>query len=266
MSYSTVEVSMSSGQPVELYEFIRGVSVWRFTSADRDITYSSNTYKSLAISRSSIKLNEDVFKSGISLTMHRSEIFAAELLVYSPDMPTTVTLFRGHYGDNDYVSYWKGRVVGASASGNNIEVECESVFTSSRRPGLRAHYEYNCRHALYSAKCGAPASSNKVGLKVASMISSTKLSMIGADAYANGWFSGGMIQYGGGYRFIISHTGNTLELTRPLAGLQAGATVDVYKGCDHSKETCNSKFNNIVNFGGFPWIPSKNPLGGGSIV
>lgn len=266
MSYTSYENSVELGSPVELYQFIRGVDIWRYTNVDRVITYALYDYTPIAISRSSVKLNEDVFKSGITLSMHRSELLAAELLVYSPDMSTTLTIFRGHYGDNNYVSYWKGRVVGASATGNTIDMECESVFTSSRRAGLRAHYEYNCRHALYSARCGASAAANRVSLPLGSMTSQTVLEVTGANAYANGWFTGGMIEYAGGYRFILAHTGNTITLSRPLAGLVAGLTIQLYAGCDHSKETCNTKFNNIINFGGFPWVPDKNPYNGNSIV
>lgn len=266
MSYSSYDNSSDLGSPVELYLFIRGTEVWRFTNADRPITYDLYEYSPVAVSRSSIKLIEDVFKSGISLNFHRSELLAAEFLIYSPDTSTTLTIFRGHYGDNDYISYWKGRVVGASATGNTIQVECESVFTSSKRPGLRAHYEYNCRYALYSAKCGASPQANVVSLPVGAVTTSIEIEVTGANAYADGWFTGGMIEYAGNYRFILAHVGDTITLSRPLIGLEAGITLQVYKGCDHSKETCNTKFNNIINFGGFPWIPNKNPYGGGSIV
>jgi len=262
MSYTAVDKSVSSGLPVELYQFIRGLEVWRFTNADRSIVYAGNTYVPIALTRSSIKLNEDVFKAGITVTVHRSETFAADLLIYSPDTATTLTIFRGHYGDDNYVTYWKGRIVGVSGGGNTLDIECESVFTSAKRPGLRAHYEYNCRHALYSARCGASASANSVHLSISAMPSSVTLTMVGANAFADGWFNGGMIQYAGNYRFILSHVGNSITLSRPLAGLTAGISVDLYAGCDHAKETCSAKFNNIVNFGGFPWVPTKNPYDG----
>jgi len=42
--------------------------------------------------------------------------------------------------------------------------------------------------------------------------------------------------------------------------------VKIYPGCDRVRATCESKFDNLDNFGGFPWIPTKNPFGGSSIV
>ncbi len=35
----------------------------------------------------------------------------------------------------------------------------------------------------------------------------------------------------------------------------AGDTFTVYYGCDHTPGTCQSKFNNLANFRGFPYVP-----------
>lgn len=51
--------------------------------------------------------------------------------------------------------------------------------------------------------------------------------------------------------------GVSLSLSYPL--LNAPATGDaftVYVGCDHTQNTCTVKFNNLVNFRGFPYVPS----------
>ena len=37
-------------------------------------------------------------------------------------------------------------------------------------------------------------------------------------------------------------------------------------GCDLRRDTCKAKFGNLLNFGGFPDIPGRNPFGGTSIV
>ena len=34
-----------------------------------------------------------------------------------------------------------------------------------------------------------------------------------------------------------------------------GDTFNVAFGCDHTQATCQSKFNNLVNFRGFPYVP-----------
>lgn len=47
--------------------------------------------------------------------------------------------------------------------------------------------------------------------------------------------------------------------TVSVRNLLAGA-VYVYPGCNRTIFDCNSTFNNIANYGGFPWIPVVNPF------
>ena len=53
--------------------------------------------------------------------------------------------------------------------------------------------------------------------------------------------------------------GSGLTLIYP-APLTPGETVSLYPGCDHTLQTCHGRFNNAENFGGFPWIPRRNPF------
>lgn len=266
MSYVSVEQSIAGGQPVELYQLKQGVNYFCYTGADQAVTLASLVYQPISIERNSIKVNEDTFKSGITLTVHRTEKFASDLLLYSPDEPITLTILRGHFSDGDYQAYWKGRVSGVEASGNKLNIECESIFTSMKNPGLRAHFEYTCRHALYSGRCGALTSNYDAPLTITNVVSPVTFDLVGAAALGAGWFTGGMLRFANTYRFITSHVGDRITITRPLAGLELGSDVILFPGCDHSKESCKNKFNNIENFGGFPWVPLTNPMTGSSIV
>jgi len=41
---------------------------------------------------------------------------------------------------------------------------------------------------------------------------------------------------------------------------QAGDVFKVYPGCNKRQDTCKNKFNNIVHFRGFPYIPSADTV------
>jgi hypothetical protein len=42
----------------------------------------------------------------------------------------------------------------------------------------------------------------------------------------------------------------------PLQSVSSvGDTFTIYYGCDHTPGTCQSKFNNLANFRGFPYVP-----------
>jgi len=73
------------------------------------------------------------------------------------------------------------------------------------------------------------------------------------------------MQASDGMRFIASHSSGTLTLMQASNSLSAAIeggpqSVTLYPGCSHTIADCRDKFNNLVNFGGFPWIPSKNPF------
>jgi len=56
------------------------------------------------------------------------------------------------------------------------------------------------------------------------------------------------------------------ELEAAIDDPEALALVEVAPGCDLRRDTCKSRFGNLLNFGGFPDILGRNPFGGTSIV
>ena len=268
MSYSAIESSIENGSVIELYEFIQGLSKYRYCSTESAVEYQSTIYKPFAGSRESIKQTTDVLKDSISFNFPRSDEFASQYLGFAPDDLVTVTIYRGHSTDtsSEFAVYWKGRVIGAKASGNDVVVDCESVFTSIKRPGLRARFEYNCRHSLYLTGCNVNRELYKIACPIIS-ISGVTISIQGGTNLGSGYLAGGMLITSSGIaRFITSHSGDFITIARPIVELLGGDIVSVYPGCDHLMSTCNSKFSNIDNFGGFPWVPTKNPFGGSSII
>lgn len=268
MSYSSYETSIASGEPIELYKFVEGSNISLFSTYHDDIEFNGELYIPSSLKRDRIKQTTDSFKNDISIKFPRNNEFALSFITSTPEDITTLTIFRGHVGDItsdgiDFQSYWKGRVLGADVTGNEINMVCESVFTSMRRVGVRARYEYSCRHALYSTGCGL----NKVSFANAGLITAISTNRITLTIselalQSDGYYSGGFIVVEGIRRFIINHVGNTIDLMSNIPeNIIVGHNVTFYAGCDHSKETCNSKFSNIINFGGFPYIPSSNPFG-----
>lgn len=267
MSYDSVESSVDGGAPVELYQFNRESGSFYMTSFHDDYVYSSKTYIATPIKRDRIKQTQNSLKDGLRLSFPLGVAFSDGFVAGTPDLLTTVTILRGHYGDGEFVTYWKGRIVGSAVSGNEVTLECESVFTSIKRPGLRAKFQYTCRHALYSAfGCRVNSGAYRHSGIVQPGSTASVVIVDGADSFADGYFNGGFVTDNfGASRAIVSHVGNSLTLTRAYGAIPTGV-VSVYPGCDHTKEQCLAKFNNLDNFGGFPYIPTRNPFDGSSII
>lgn len=268
MGYTDTDTSTQDGSVVELYEFRQGSNFWRYTSASQDIDKATKIFTAEYITRNEIKQTGDITRGVISLGFPRSNEFASLFLGFAPEGVTTLTIFRGHITDtsHEYISYWKGRVLKASATKDEITLSCESVFTSLRQLGLREHYERNCRHALYSAGCSLSMSSFKVD-SVVTAVDGTTLTIAGASAYPDGTFVGGVLKNSlGESRLVTSHVGTTIKVNRVYETSPGGDSVQLYPGCDKLKTTCITKFNNLANFGGFPYVPDNSPFGGKSII
>lgn len=272
MSYIGQENSVSDGSPIYLYEFVQQSTVWRFTSNHKEQTLLGETWEPEAISHSEISQSSEMSKDAVTLSFPKTNAFAKLFLSEFIDAITQVTIFRGHTNDGEFVTYWKGRVSVGSIKGQTVKVECESIFTSLRRPGLRARYQRTCRHSLYGQGCGLAMATHQLAGVVSSISpSGTTLVIAAASSQADGHWFGGILKFGNVLRMIIGHSGTSITVSRSVPGLAdaiIAGTADIFlhPGCDRLRTTCSIKFNNIDNFGGFPWIPLKNPMGGSSIV
>ena len=271
MTYDLIETSTFNGQPVELFEFSRGASFWRYTNSEEDVVSFGATYESATIQRSKIEQTQDLGKSVIMINMPRILDFVQQYIQSPPSDIVSLTIRRFHSTDPDIsnpantVVIWIGRVVNIRFEEDTVIARCEPVLTSLRRGALRRVYQTTCPHVLYGSVCRANRNNFRLTTDVESFTATT-LSATAIDAQPDGYYTGGFIQWSVGSnvnkRFIIGHTGDTITLNLGLTGLDVGTTVEIFPGCDHRLTTCVNKFNNELNYGGFPYIPIKNPFSG----
>jgi uncharacterized phage protein (TIGR02218 family) len=288
MTYATLETSPAEGRPYFLYQFVEGDQVWRFTSQATTWTSAGSggteiTWEPAAVAHGDVVQTSEIERGRLELTWPLSHPFARRFLAPMGNTPVTLTIFRGHEQVlGETVAHWKGRVVGAEVEGQRILLQAESIFSTLRRAGVRAKYQRLCRHALYGRGCGLDiALSWLTGTVTAATGGGLTMTIPEAAAEPSGWYRGGVLRFGPQLGFITGHTGATLTLSRPMSEIAAvlaspeidpetGEPVpvlaDIAPGCDLRASTCAAKFGNLLNFGGFPEIPGRNPFGGGSIV
>lgn len=265
---------------VELYRFSESSfdamganqegTVWTWTSGQEPIEYNGETYLPAAISRGQIEAKEEISKANIEVHLDLGNEMGRKWLSEFMDTVITLSLYEQDE-DDDINAVWKGRLSTVKPTLSEIKLVFESIFTSLKRPGLRARYQRTCRHMLYGRGCTL----NKNDWEVQGFVtSSTLTSAVIPEAanYQDGWFTSGIIKVpDGSLRFITHHEGSLITLLSPSTSLASippasGAQVSLYPGCDRSRRTCAAKFSNLNNYGGFDWIPLKNPFDGSSIV
>lgn len=266
MAYDNLERSAADGRPVELYRFSRGPIAWNYTSSDRDILFDAVLYAAHPIQRGNIEQGPEAQRSGLRLTVARAFPVAALFMIAPPSDPVELVLRQMHYLDSEAITLWQGVITGVSFSSGRADIELEPLSGTLRRSGLRRNYQKTCPYVLYGVDCAANPEAVRVN-GVANVIDGLSLTVTAAGALPDGFFAGGYVEWQLGAdpvferRFVTAHVGAAITIDMPPVGLAVGAAVRLYPGCDHSLTTCNSKFGNALNYGGMPFIPTKNPFG-----
>jgi uncharacterized phage protein (TIGR02218 family) len=122
-------------------------------------------------------------------------------------------------------------------------------------------YQAQCLNTLFDAKCTL----NRDNFKATAAIigASTQRQLATSVAAAAGVYALGSVVFTSGAnagqrRTITAQDANgNLTLVAPLPSApNEGDDFNIYQGCDLSQGTCGSKFNNLANFRGQPFIPS----------
>lgn len=263
MTYASVESSAHGGQPIELYRFYGSSRKWLYTSADVEVIYNTETYAPITLKRSAFKQTRELAKTNLDINTPRDTQFVADMIASPLIEIIQLTVYRMHRSDAEVLPWWKGRVSGVRFAGMEATITCEPLATALRRIGLKRPAQRLCPHPLYGFGCNLTEGVYAVTGSLVSHTGSTVTSGVFAS-HADGYWVGGMINFSGVKRFISAHVGDTITLTTPVPGLAQDAEFIVYPGCDHTPDTCDTRFSNSLNFGGAPWFPVKNPFTGDS--
>lgn len=182
----------------------------------------------------------------------------------------TVTLWRVDWRDPESrLLMSRGRIGEIRRGGAAFEAEVVSLSERLNQPYGRA-YLNGCDRRLGDAKCGVDLTLpqyNAIGT-VQAVVDAQRLGVSGLAAFSPGWFAGGRLVWTSGanagvdgqvksHQFPGGDSVIELWLTPPLP-VVAGDGFTITAGCDKVLETCISKFDNLLNFRGFPHMPGDD--------
>lgn len=272
MSYDIPEVSVADAEPYFLYQFSDTAGTTYLTSEPESIVRESQVWIPESISHSNVQITGNVEKNDLVMEVPLSSEFGQLLLLPATSI-MTLTIFRGHHSDltDELRPIWKGRVVGARSGKQTIRIVTESIYTSLRRTGCTARVQRSCRHALYLPGCNLDKDLFAIPATITA-ISGLTLTVPEAEGsgIVDGQFKAGMFDFNGNWGFINYHVGTTIKIISEVPTLEDEfevasppiLNITLYPGCDRSEDICHSRFDNILNYGGFKRRPKKNPFSG----
>lgn len=243
----------------ELFRFDLGSEIHYLTSSSVPQTWDNITYTPASISRSDVKHTSDLSGFDISIHIEKASQVVPLSLFRPSDNRLNLRILR--IQDDVQVGLWAGRVINASIiSPVEVELECRPIIEIMDRSGLGPTYARECRHTLYGSDCGV----NRENFRVSATITNVSGTFIQVPEILNHpdfWFSLGYVEWGQNQRGIRrSLEDGWLELTEPFINLSTPQDVNLYPGCSRTLTVCQNKFDNTINYGGFPWVPRKNPF------
>ena len=266
MTFSITEL-LGLNSPIELYEFTRGVKTWRYTTADTAQTFNGQVYEPVPMKRGKIVRSQIVDKAELTVTVQRDLDLVQSYIAMPPGETMTLVIYSFHREDADTVVRWRGRVMNVKWEGIRAEILCEPIFTSIRGQGLRRKYGPGCSHALYDQTFLTCGVLKELFIRNTTLLTVTKNVVNSADfaLEVDGYYKGGFLFWlsvdgVSDRRMIVDHVGANITLMTPMPGLTIGHQVTVYPGCKHTMDDCRVKFNNLDNYGGFPFSPNVTPF------
>lgn len=282
MSYTGQEQAVETGRPIELYFFRNSViitQVYAYTSGPREVTYNSQLYVPRAISRTDPEVEQsDVgADQDLKVTLPATdELVNPRWISTIPPGKDELTIFRYHASDGgtpETVTYWKGFIDSVSFTGEQaatLRVLSEGGYL--RREIPKRTYRGLCGHVLFDGGCKVARPSFLFSVTVTAMSAdglTITVNGAGISGQAASYFLGGELhKMNGDRRMVLTFTdggggSGTITVMLPFSGVAIGDTLELTAGCDHVIGTCRTKFSNEVNYGGFPWIPTRNPFDAG---
>lgn len=245
-------------------------AVLRYTGADVPITFSGNTFTPFPFERGATRLTVGTQVDTLDLTLFGG---VGDLIGGIP-LPqfarnggfdsATVTLRRA------FLTAWDAAPTGALLmfTGNvsdalpartsvKLTVKSDLELLNIRMP--RNLYQAGCLHTVYDAGCGLSKASWAVNSSINSGSTATQFNC--GLAQAAGYFDQGLIVFTSGANAGASRTVKQYTPGVILAALalqqapSVGDTFTIYPGCDKTQATCTSKFSNVINFRGYPYVP-----------
>jgi len=213
------------------------------------------TYLPSPVTRSEIQLHENLQKSEVVFTFPITNAFAKSCVENFIEDTLLIEIFKNNQ------PFWKGRVIKADLKRVTVSILCDSGYNTLYRKMSGAKFSPFCWKTLYSGNCGVnPALYTNEYADYT--LDSIYISV--ATGLPVNHFAGGVAILDNQIRGILASNETSIMLSDGFL-LPASGTLTLRKGCSLTRVSCIG-FNNLNNFGGYPYIPLKNPMSGTGLL
>jgi uncharacterized phage protein (TIGR02218 family) len=255
------------GDGIEVY-----YNTYRYASSDIPVQYGGDIWSAtgLLINRDRVTSTLGLEVSSVKLSVYATDTMTVESLPFMTAAATgildgaLVQIDRAFL--NDYnevigapVNNFTGMISQVEVSRSVATMNVHSITELLNIQLPRTVYQTTCQHTLYNSQCGVARYNymQTCTVNTASLNTIVPVTLTPPDGYFDLGaivFTSGVLN--GELRTVKSWASGVIKLVSPLpVAPQFGDEFAIYPGCDKTKATCASRFNNLDSFKGFPYVP-----------
>ena len=267
-------------QPIFLYHFFAKTPVnanWYYTSFAAPVASAGKLYNVFPITHGAIKHTIDGNSNQLDITAKPDAAHPLSMIVgIPPGQSLWVDVMLVYIGAPDVqTKIWSGYASKVNDAIKNYIANCDTRLRWLKTKLPRYYIGTTCNNTLYDPKtCKVPRAIFETTVAfyaiVAGQLPKIQVAFtqpFNLDNYKTAdWFRNGMLESGLGNQYeirsILNSTWNgaqlVLTLNAPIVFAQIGNNIQIVTGCDHTADTCKTKFNNFENAALFVDVPEAN--------
>lgn len=276
MSFDTIEKGAVS-RKVNFLQILRGNLYYRYTDADRDVVMNGVPWSAIPFSVGNATYSGNASTDTLEVTAPNTLEAVQTFRGQAPSDQVFMTLFQAHATqimpllvfDADIAAVWVGTISDVGQKNTDrIVIKGSTLASAFDREGVRLSYGRNCNRVLYDRWCGVNPATYRQTFNVEA-VSGDKITSAVLGAHGDGYYDEGYIEWqiadGVWQRLAIARQfQGTITLLGTADGVNVGRQMNAYPGCAQTKDMCQNKFNNILNYGGFD-MPGVSPFTGNPV-
>lgn len=245
-----------------------------FTEHDNDLTFDGSTFEAASGFTASSAMSELGFavdNMSVEGVLNSSSLNEDDLAAGRFDA-AEIELFWVNFEDtNERLLLMRGTIGEVSRKKTMFTAELRGLSHKLQQKIGRVYSKY-CDVLLGSAECSVNLedAANKSTGTIASIVNAAQFTTSALTSSVSGFYSLGTISFTSGLNAglsyavkVHSYSSSTHTLTlweTPVFTVAVADSFTVYAGCDASFDSCKDKFDNLINFRGFPYIPGSDSI------
>lgn len=244
---------------IELYEIALRTGTIYLAACDEDIEFNGQTYTAVPFERGEISKSIDQVTDQCTVSVGDVDDDRLAYIMNGFDFRGCAALImRIAYPESLETNQWfyvfYGYLDNPAFENGVFSCTIKSYFPSIQAPSRS--YQLSCNSAFGDCVCGM--SKNRTTLKVTAVYQDGSLTIDQNYSTKNYW-KDGLISISGESRLITGSNGYRIQVNYGFMQTQlVGQTAILERGCDKTRATCSSRYNNLRRFSGFPAIPFES--------